>query len=56
MTIYVGISFPWMSSWALVDMYAKCGNFDSAREIFDRMQEKNVISWTAHGKLLLYFL
>ena len=32
MTIYVGISFPWMSSWALVGMYAKCGNFDSARK------------------------
>ncbi|KAF3432604.1 hypothetical protein FNV43_RR27344 [Rhamnella rubrinervis] len=32
---------------AMVDMYAKCGSIDSAREIFDRMQEKNVISWSA---------
>lgn len=32
---------------AIIDMYSKCGNLKSAREIFDRMQEKNVISWSA---------
>ncbi|KAL8149880.1 pentatricopeptide repeat-containing protein CRR2, chloroplastic-like [Apium graveolens] len=32
---------------ALIDMYAKCGSVDCAREIFDRMREKNVISWSA---------
>ncbi|KAJ0089297.1 hypothetical protein Patl1_32561 [Pistacia atlantica] len=32
---------------ALVDMYAKCGSIDSAREIFDRMRRKNVITWSA---------
>ncbi|XP_062167604.1 pentatricopeptide repeat-containing protein At2g33760-like [Alnus glutinosa] len=32
---------------AMIDMYAKCGNVDYARDIFDRMQEKNVISWSA---------
>ncbi|XP_044481297.1 pentatricopeptide repeat-containing protein At2g33760-like [Mangifera indica] len=32
---------------ALIDMYAKCGSIDSAREIFDRMQQKNVITWSA---------
>lgn len=32
---------------AMIDMYAKCGSVDCAREIFDRMREKNVISWSA---------
>ncbi|KAG2686634.1 hypothetical protein I3843_09G015700 [Carya illinoinensis] len=32
---------------AMIDMYAKCGNVDSAKEIFDGMQEKNVVSWSA---------
>ncbi|XP_057872340.2 pentatricopeptide repeat-containing protein DOT4, chloroplastic-like [Cryptomeria japonica] len=32
---------------ALVDMYAKCGSIDKARELFDRMPQRDVISWTA---------
>lgn len=32
---------------AMIDMYAKCGSIDSARDVFDRMREKNVISWSA---------
>lgn len=32
---------------ALVDMYAKCGSIDRARELFDRMPQRNVFSWTA---------
>ncbi|XP_057836735.2 pentatricopeptide repeat-containing protein At5g27110 [Cryptomeria japonica] len=32
---------------ALVDMYAKCGSIDKARELFDKMPERNVVSWTA---------
>ncbi|XP_057871944.2 pentatricopeptide repeat-containing protein At1g15510, chloroplastic isoform X2 [Cryptomeria japonica] len=32
---------------ALVDLYAKCGRVDKARELFDRMSERDVISWTA---------
>ncbi|XP_048236130.1 putative pentatricopeptide repeat-containing protein At3g13770, mitochondrial [Ricinus communis] len=32
---------------AMIDMYAKCGDVDSAREIFDNMHHKNVISWSA---------
>ncbi|XP_059077386.1 pentatricopeptide repeat-containing protein At3g09040, mitochondrial-like [Cryptomeria japonica] len=32
---------------ALVDMYAKCGSIHKARELFDNMAEKNVVSWTA---------
>ncbi|XP_057820377.2 pentatricopeptide repeat-containing protein At3g12770 [Cryptomeria japonica] len=32
---------------SLIDMYAKCGNVDSARQLFDRMSNRNTISWTA---------
>ncbi|XP_057830928.2 pentatricopeptide repeat-containing protein At2g13600 [Cryptomeria japonica] len=32
---------------ALVDMYAKCGSIHKARELFDKMPQKNVVSWTA---------
>lgn len=32
---------------ALVDMYAKCGNVAYARLLFDRMEERNVWTWSA---------
>ncbi|KAA8527618.1 hypothetical protein F0562_034987 [Nyssa sinensis] len=32
---------------ALVDMYAKCGSLERARDVFNRMHKKNVISWTS---------
>lgn len=32
---------------AMIDMYAKCGSIDAARQIFDMMKEKNVVSWSA---------
>lgn len=32
---------------AIIDMYSKCGTIDSVRKIFDRMQQRNVISWSA---------
>ena len=31
----------------LVDVYAKCGFLDEAMDIFDRMEDKDVKSWTA---------
>ncbi|KAJ7542125.1 hypothetical protein O6H91_10G090900 [Diphasiastrum complanatum] len=31
----------------LVDMYAKCGCTDDAREMFNNMSERNVVSWSA---------
>ncbi|XP_052172414.1 putative pentatricopeptide repeat-containing protein At3g49142 isoform X2 [Diospyros lotus] len=38
----------------LIDMYAKCGCLDDAREVFDGMQYRDVASWTsiisAYGK------
>jgi len=30
---------------ALVDMYAKCGQLEQSRELFNSMKEKDVISW-----------
>ncbi|XP_057832150.2 pentatricopeptide repeat-containing protein At3g12770-like [Cryptomeria japonica] len=32
---------------ALLDMYAKCGSIDNARELFDKIPQRNVVSWTA---------
>ncbi|KAJ8646685.1 hypothetical protein MRB53_008433 [Persea americana] len=32
---------------ALVDMYAKCGCLDAAREVFDGMRGRDVVSWTS---------
>ena len=32
---------------ALIDMYAKCGFIEAAREVFNQMKEKNVASWNA---------
>ena len=32
---------------ALVDMYAKCGMVDEASKVFDRIKEKDVVSWNA---------
>ncbi|KAI5072782.1 hypothetical protein GOP47_0012888 [Adiantum capillus-veneris] len=32
---------------ALVDMYAKCGSLVKAQELFDKLPERNLISWTA---------
>ncbi|XP_057862780.2 pentatricopeptide repeat-containing protein At3g24000, mitochondrial-like [Cryptomeria japonica] len=32
---------------ALIDMYAKCGSIQKARKLFDKMPQRNVISWNA---------
>eukprot|EP01018_Ginkgo_biloba_P009126 Gb_37176 [translate_table: standard] len=32
---------------ALVDMYAKCGSIDDARQVFDKMYERDTVTWTA---------
>eukprot|EP01018_Ginkgo_biloba_P027163 Gb_22477 [translate_table: standard] len=32
---------------ALVDMYAKCGHIENARDVFDKMPQRDVVSWTA---------
>src|SRR5690349_1497072 len=32
---------------SLLNMYAKCGRMDDARSVFDSMEVKSVVSWTA---------
>ena len=32
---------------ALIDMYSKCGNIDSARKVFDSMLKPDIVSWTS---------
>lgn len=31
---------------SLVDMYAKCGNMEKGRYVFDRMEEKDIVTWS----------
>ncbi|MQL74201.1 hypothetical protein Taro_006576 [Colocasia esculenta] len=62
----MGIEPDVLLSTALLTMYSKCGDMDSAREIFDQMPEKSVVSWNSmiigygmhgHGdKAILLFL
>ena len=32
---------------ALVDMYAKCDNFQDAHKLFHKMSERSIVSWNA---------
>ncbi|KAK4722530.1 hypothetical protein R3W88_012763 [Solanum pinnatisectum] len=32
---------------ALIDMYAKCGSIESARDVFDRLPSRSVVSWSS---------
>ena len=34
-------------STAIVDLYSKCGALKEATFVFDRMKDRNVITWTA---------
>lgn len=34
-------------STALLTMYAKCGDMDLARDVFDKMHDKSVVSWNS---------
>ncbi|KAK6138387.1 hypothetical protein DH2020_027861 [Rehmannia glutinosa] len=31
---------------ALLDMYVKCGDLDEAKKLFERMEDKTIVSWT----------
>ncbi|KAJ4953992.1 hypothetical protein NE237_030824 [Protea cynaroides] len=42
-----GFGFNLFLTNALINMYARCGNLTRARRIFDEMQEKSIMSWTA---------
>lgn len=30
---------------ALIDMYAKCESIEDTRQVFDKISERNVVSW-----------
>ncbi|KAH9310930.1 hypothetical protein KI387_025965, partial [Taxus chinensis] len=45
--IKIGVEFNVFVGTALVDMYAKCGSIEIARQVFDEMPARNVVSWTA---------
>ncbi|OMO91002.1 hypothetical protein COLO4_18712 [Corchorus olitorius] len=46
-TFKMGFGFDLMLSNDLIDVYAKCGEMNRACLVFDRMFERNVVSWTA---------
>ncbi|KAK8523385.1 hypothetical protein V6N12_047905 [Hibiscus sabdariffa] len=46
-SLKTGFGFDLMLSNDLIDMYAKCGVMGNASLVFDRMIERNVVSWTA---------
>ncbi|KAL3844144.1 hypothetical protein ACJIZ3_001547 [Penstemon smallii] len=43
----MGYEFHSMINNDLISMYAKCGRTESARTVFDKMPERNVVSWTS---------
>lgn len=43
----LGFQYDIFVDTALLDMYAKSGSIESSRKIFERMPQKNVITWTA---------
>ncbi|KAJ4708008.1 Pentatricopeptide repeat-containing protein [Melia azedarach] len=45
--VKMGFSLDLMLNNDLIDMYAKCGEINNASAVFDRMLERNVVSWTA---------
>ncbi|XP_057823026.2 pentatricopeptide repeat-containing protein At3g12770 [Cryptomeria japonica] len=42
-----GFRFDVILTTAFIDMYAKCGNMEIARKLFDRMPRRNEICWNA---------
>ncbi|PSS17803.1 Pentatricopeptide repeat-containing protein [Actinidia chinensis var. chinensis] len=42
----MGYGFDMILSNDLIDLYGKCGTMEMACEVFDRMPERNVVSWT----------
>ncbi|KAG9155293.1 hypothetical protein Leryth_021325 [Lithospermum erythrorhizon] len=42
-----GIGVSSVVGTALVDMYSKCGDLESAEYVFDTMKEKDVVAWSA---------
>ncbi|KAK9108895.1 hypothetical protein Sjap_016955 [Stephania japonica] len=47
LAIRFGFDLDTQLSNALLNMYSKCGKGSTARSLFDRMPQKNVVSWTS---------
>ncbi|KAJ8430176.1 hypothetical protein Cgig2_006684 [Carnegiea gigantea] len=45
--VKMGFCFDMILSNDLVDMYGKCQRMDNACKVFDKMSQRNVVSWTA---------
>lgn len=45
--VKMGLQLDLMLNNDLIDMYGKCGRMGLAYSVFDRMLERNVVSWTA---------
>ncbi|XP_010242822.1 PREDICTED: putative pentatricopeptide repeat-containing protein At3g15130 [Nelumbo nucifera] len=45
-TVKMGLGLDLIINNSLVDMYGKCNRLDMASLVFDKMPERNVISWT----------
>ncbi|KAL9855496.1 Pentatricopeptide repeat-containing protein mitochondrial [Arabidopsis thaliana] len=45
--IRYGIEMNAVNFTSFIDMYARCGNIQMARTVFDMMPERNVISWSS---------
>ncbi|MFS7996139.1 putative tetratricopeptide-like helical domain superfamily, DYW domain-containing protein [Helianthus anomalus] len=43
----MGYVFDMMINNDLIDMYGKCGRCEIARKVFDKMHQRNVVSWTS---------
>lgn len=41
-----GLLFDVKVANCILNMYAKCGSIEEAREVFDKMEKKSVVSWT----------
>ncbi|MCO5580091.1 hypothetical protein L7F22_033957 [Adiantum nelumboides] len=42
-----GVEVTLFTSNTLINMYAKCCSIEDARNVFDKMEERNVVTWTA---------
>lgn len=45
--VYNGFNVNVVLGTSLINMYSRCGNVSKARKVFDSMNERNVIAWTA---------
>ncbi|ERN20209.1 hypothetical protein AMTR_s00066p00131520 [Amborella trichopoda] len=42
-----GLEIDVFTGSSLIDMYAKCGSLEAAKQLFDRLLEQNAVSWTS---------